>query len=92
MQNLTRATNERLANEWKTLSHREALLEKISPNAVFKRGFALVRGNEIDAPITSVKSLANGQTIKITFADGTVSAKIERGAEPCHKSSKEANP
>ncbi|MCL1845781.1 MAG: exodeoxyribonuclease VII large subunit [Defluviitaleaceae bacterium] len=75
LQNLTRAINERLANEWKTLAHREALLEKISPYAVFKRGFALVR-DEKSAPVTSVKALAPGQTIKITFADGTATAKI----------------
>lgn len=70
LQNLTRAANERLANEWKTLAHREALLEKVSPYAAWKRGFALT-------DYTSVKDLSVGQNIKITFSDGTAIAKIK---------------
>ncbi|MCL2356123.1 MAG: exodeoxyribonuclease VII large subunit [Defluviitaleaceae bacterium] len=80
--NLTRAITERLADNRKTLAHREILLEKVSPYAVFKRGFALVRlaRNEENA-ISSVKQLSPGQTVKITYADGAAIAKIISAGE-----------
>ncbi|MCL1883338.1 MAG: exodeoxyribonuclease VII large subunit, partial [Defluviitaleaceae bacterium] len=48
---LSQSINERLANEWKILSHKEELLEKVSPYTIFKRGYALVQSENIDPPI-----------------------------------------
>lgn len=73
---LSRSANTRLANERQRLSHAEELLEKVSPYAAFRRGYALTRA-ENGAPVTSVKALKIGQNIQITYADGSVSATIK---------------
>lgn len=73
---LSRATNERLASEWKNLAHTEELLEKVSPYTIFKRGYALAQ-NEKGMAVTSVKNLTPGQNIEITWADGKATAEIK---------------
>lgn len=72
---LTRAINTRLANEARRLSHAESLLEKVSPYAIFARGYALTQ--TADTTITSIKDITIGQKIKITYADGTAAAVVE---------------
>ena len=73
--NLSRRINERLANERKSLIYIEALLEKVSPYTIFKRGFALIQAE--NKLITSVKSISPGQSINITWTDGQASAEIK---------------
>jgi exodeoxyribonuclease VII large subunit len=75
LKNLSRGIDTRLAHEHQNLSHTTALLEKVSPYTIFKRGFALTQ-NENGTAITSVKNLSPGQNIKITWADGEATAKI----------------
>jgi exodeoxyribonuclease VII large subunit len=72
---MSRTTNTRLLHERQSLAHLETLLEKISPYAVFKRGYAITQlENKI---VTSAKSLSLGQIIKITYADGYANAEIK---------------
>jgi len=71
---LNRATTMRLVHERQNLTHLEEILEKISPYAVFKRGFAITQCE--GKTIASVKSLSPGQNIKITYADGSAFAEI----------------
>ena len=73
---LNRQAKDRLAREWQNLAHHETLLEKVSPYAAFKRGYALVRGPE-GALITSAKELEQGQRLKLSWADGSAVATIE---------------
>ena len=72
---LTRHTKARLAREWQNLAHHEALLEKVSPYAAFKRGYALVRHE--NRLITSASGLVPGQPLNLTWADGTATAIIK---------------
>jgi exodeoxyribonuclease VII large subunit len=76
----TRAIQTRLANEQNRLTHQQELLEKVSPYAIFKRGFALVK-NEENAILTTAKALQPGQNIHITWQDGKASAKIYASQE-----------
>jgi len=78
--NISRAVNTRLLHERQSLTHLEELLEKISPYAIFKRGYALTQYE--NAVITSVKKLKQGQNIKITYADGYAGAEIKEIKEP----------
>ena len=73
---LNRQAKDRLAREWQNLAHHETLLEKVSPYAAFKRGYALVRGQE-GALISSAKALQQGQRLELSWADGTAVAIIE---------------
>jgi exodeoxyribonuclease VII large subunit len=71
LQRLSRLTVTRLAHEQQFLSHREALLEKISPYAAFKRGFAFIK-NEEGKPVTQAKGVKKGDALTLHWADGTV--------------------
>jgi len=73
---LNRQAKHRITQEWQNLAHHEALLEKVSPYAAFKRGYALVRGQE-GTLITSTKALEQGQRLELSWADGTAVATIE---------------
>jgi exodeoxyribonuclease VII large subunit len=73
---LNRRAKERLAQEWQGLAHQKTLLEKVSPYAAFKRGYALVRAQD-GSLVTSVKSLAKNQKLQLTWADGAATATIE---------------
>ena len=64
---LSRAINEKIFREKKNLSHIEQLLEKVSPFAIFKRGFALVHGE-----------IKVGQNIEITFESGRAVAEVKK--------------
>ena len=72
---LNRHAKNRLAREWQNLAHHEALLEKVSPYAAFKRGYALVRHE--NRLVTGVQGLQVGQTLNLAWADGIATATIE---------------
>jgi len=71
---LTRQATYRLSQERQNLSHRLALLEKVSPYAAFKRGFALVK-DDAGRAVTSAK-IKTGTRLALHFADGHVTAEI----------------
>ena len=73
---LNRQVKSRIAKEWQDLAHQETLLEKVSPYTAFKRGYALVR-NEQSRLVTTTQDLTLGQTLKLTWADGTAEATIK---------------
>ncbi|MCL2840719.1 MAG: exodeoxyribonuclease VII large subunit [Defluviitaleaceae bacterium] len=73
---LSRQTDIRLSGEWQRLSHQEALLEKVSPYAAFKRGYALVRA-ENGSAVLSAKTLNTGDTLTLYWADGEANVKID---------------
>ena len=60
----------KLKNEWQNLAYLESLLEKVSPQAIFKRGFSLVT-NDNGKTISSIKQLTPNQTLYLTMSDGT---------------------
>ena len=72
---LNQGIKSRMAHEWQNLAHQEALLEKVSPYAVFKRGFAMVRDGA-GAVITTAHGTTLGQEVKIDFVDGRVTATV----------------
>jgi exodeoxyribonuclease VII large subunit len=72
---LSRCATTRLTHERQELTRLEQLLEKISPQAIFDRGYALTQSENV--PITSVKNLKHGQNIEITYADGQASAIVD---------------
>jgi len=71
---LTRQAAYRLAQERQTLAHSAALLEKVSPYAAFKRGFALVQ-DEAGQAVISAK-LDIGTRLNLHFADGHVAVEV----------------
>jgi len=77
---LNHHTKSRLALEWQALSHHETLLEKVSPYAAFKRGYALVRTKD-GVLVTAAKGLTSGQNLELAWADGHVMAVIEEIVE-----------
>lgn len=52
------------------------LLEVLSPRAILRRGYAIVRKH--DAVILRAKDLAKNDTIQITFGDGSASAIVQK--------------
>lgn len=66
---LNRQVKGRLEKEWQALIHQEALLEKVSPYAAFKRGYALVRDTK-GAIVTDMKGLSPGAGLVLNWADG----------------------
>jgi len=76
LEQLNRQAKARLAREWQNLAHYETLLEKVSPYAAFKRGYALVRSQN-GGLITGANVLTHGQRLELSWADGTAVATIE---------------
>jgi len=70
----------RLSQEKQKLTHSVALLEKVSPYAAFKRGFALVN-DEAGKAVTEVQSLETGQKLSLHWADGNAVAEIIKIAQ-----------
>ena len=70
---LTRQAAFRLAHERQSLAHSTQLLEKVSPYAAFRRGFALVHDTAGQA-VTSAK-IEKGTPLTLQFADGNVAVK-----------------
>ncbi|MCL2188724.1 MAG: exodeoxyribonuclease VII large subunit [Defluviitaleaceae bacterium] len=74
LQEITRLTQARAANERQTLLHRETLLTKLSPYAAFKRGFAFVKnGNNT---VTGIQDVQKGETLSLHWANGTAQVKV----------------
>ena len=71
---LTRQASYRISQERQSLAHSAALLEKVSPYAAFKRGFALVKDDAGQA-VTSAK-VKTGTRLALHFADGHVLAEV----------------
>ena len=64
--------SQRLREEKAMIMGQAQLLEVLSPQAVLRRGYAIVRkGNQV---VRSAKKLVEDDTIAVTFADGRVSA------------------
>ena len=66
----------RLKNEWQNLAYLESLLEKVSPQAVFSRGFSMVT-DEKGKAVTSIKDLSVNQSLNLTMADGKAKVQVE---------------
>jgi len=73
---LNRGAKARLNKEWQTLAYHEALLERVSPYAAFKRGYALVHAE--GELVTTTQRLSIGQNLELNFADGSAVATIEK--------------
>jgi len=73
----------RLTWEKQKLAHSTTLLEKVSPYAAFKRGFALVQ-DEAGRAVTSAKPLKIGDELSLHWADGHVVAKIQELSQDTH--------
>ena len=73
---LYRQAKNRISKEWQNLAHQETLLEKVSPYTAFKRGYTLVR-NEQNLQVTTAQELTIGQSLELTWADGTATATIQ---------------
>jgi len=65
----------RISRAWQTLSHHEAMLDKVSPYAAFRRGYALVHSQ--GEPVTQATGLAAGQELELFWADGAVSVVVK---------------
>ena len=72
---VNRNMEHRIKNEWQNLAYLESLLEKVSPQAIFKRGFAFVT-NENGAAIKNVKDLSKNQVLYLTMADGKAKVQL----------------
>ena len=69
----------RLAQEKQQLAHSTALLEKVSPYAAFKRGFALVQ-DEAGKAVTEAKTIKTGDKLALHWADGSITAEVVKSA------------
>jgi len=72
---LTRRATRRLELERQKLAHGAALLEKVSPYAAFKRGFAMVQDEE-GRGVSSAVGLTIGERLTLQWADGRVVAEV----------------
>jgi len=72
------AQQRRLALLRERLQARAAALNAASPDAILKRGYAIVRRQDDDRMITAADVLQAGDAVRIRFADGEQAARIER--------------
>lgn len=72
---LWRAADARLKDARRSLLHLGELLEKVSPQAAFGRGFSLLR-DESGKSVTSAAALRPGQVLSIVLADGEAKAQV----------------
>jgi len=72
---LSAATAGRIAAEKSGLQARARLLKALSPEAVLSRGYAVVRKGK--AVVRGSAALKKGDTISITFADGSATAVVD---------------
>lgn len=77
----TQAQKARLAQARRHLDGLARVLEGISYRAVLERGFALVRGAD-GLVRRRVSDIAAGESLSLTFQDGTVSANVGEGGKP----------
>ncbi len=69
--------NRLLQERQQQLKHISSSLEQLNPNAVLKRGYAFVQ-QENGTIVTASKQLETNEIIKITFAQGSASAQIQK--------------
>jgi len=74
MTQLSRQATLRIAQERQSLTHSTALLEKVSPYAAFKRGFALVHDAAGQAVTSAMQE--TGTRLNLHFADGKVAVEV----------------
>jgi len=79
LSHLARQATNRLTQERQSLTHSMALLEKVSPYAAFKRGFALVQ-DDTGKTVTSAK-IKIGTMLTLHFADGHVVTQVTDAEE-----------
>ncbi|MGH7240852.1 MAG: exodeoxyribonuclease VII large subunit [Candidatus Saccharimonadales bacterium] len=72
---LSAAMSGRLERAHRTLTNQTQLLNALSPQAVLRRGYALVRKN--NKVVQGHKQLTSGDNITITFADGSAEARVQ---------------
>ena len=70
---LSQNVETRLGHAWQNLAHLETVLEKVSPQSLFRRGYSLVM-DERGAAVSSAKNIAKGQILSLAMADGTAKA------------------
>jgi len=75
LESLQRRINERLTHEWQNLYNKQSLLEKVSPYAAFRRGYALIRSEE--QKHVTFASVTKGQKITLHWGDGYATAEIK---------------
>lgn len=75
LKSLTRLTQNRLARKRESLATLAALLEKVSPQALWRRGYTAVR-DEHNRPVTSVGALGKDDTLTLHFADGHAETRV----------------
>jgi len=76
-------TTQRLELEKQKLTHGATLLEKVSPYAAFKRGFAMVQ-DDTGKVVTSAKPLKPGNRLTLSWADGNAVAEIKEISKSAH--------
>ncbi|MBC7581741.1 exodeoxyribonuclease VII large subunit [Aeromicrobium sp.] len=73
-QSLAQAMSTIFHDAQQTLTSQQQLLHALSPQAVLRRGYAIVRSD--GATVRSSKQLTKGASIDITFSDGKVIAQV----------------
>jgi len=76
MADLNKEIKDKLLVKWQGLMHQEAILEKVSPYAAFRRGYALVRDGE--KIVVSAIEVKVGQKLNLNWADGSAEVLIEK--------------
>ena len=74
-QQLNRQIKQLLHNKTQELHQKQDLLEKVSPYAMFKRGYALVRSGI--EKISSINQLEKNQRLALTFQDGMADVVVD---------------
>jgi exodeoxyribonuclease VII large subunit len=80
LESLTRALyrllSDRLNKERTRINYDTDLLNKVSPETIWKRGFAVVRG-ESGKVVQAVAELGVGEKVRLQFSDGQAVAEIK---------------
>ena len=73
---LTRAVGGRLEREGQRLERLTGRLHDLSPESIFKRGYALVTGAD-GGPVLRSNDLACGETVSVRLAEGRFTAEVK---------------
>lgn len=76
-QNLVKNMNERIKDLRVRIKNCTAVLESSSPEAIFKRGYSMVRTKD-GTVVRSASQVAQGELVEITPAEGHITAKVEK--------------
>lgn len=74
---LQRETTHALTRQRQRLSLRRQMLELLSPTAILRRGYAIVRDAKTQHVLRSARGMAAGQTINVQLHDGTIEAEVQ---------------